>query len=227
MSALRQAKALFLKDVRVELRTREVLSTALLFAIVLVTLFVFSGFSEVALMREAAPGVMWVCIAFLGTLVFGRTFQREREERAIAGLLLVPGVLDGLFFAKLGVNLLLLAVVEALLIPAVALAFRLDLIPVLGPFLGVVALANLGYATLGTVLSAALASVRLREVILPLVLFPLILPLMVCGVSATSALIGQGAEAPIAPYIQLLVAFDLLFLALSRWLFSEAVDPRR
>lgn len=227
MSALRQARALFVKDIRVELRTREVLSTALLFAVVLVVLFVFSGFSEISVMQEAAPGVLWVSFAFLGTLVFGRTFQREREERAIAGLLLVPGVLDGLFFAKLGVNLVLLSIVESLLVPAVALTFRVELLPVLGPFVGVLALATLGYATLGTVLSAALASVRLREVILPLVLYPLILPLMVCGVSATAALLREGPDAVIAPYVQVLLAFDVMFLALSRWLFGEAVDPRR
>lgn len=221
---MRQLRAIVAKDLRVELRTREVLYTSLLFSIVLVTVFLFSGFSELSVMREAAPGVLWVSIAFVGTLVFGRTFQREREERAVAGLLLVPGILDALFLGKLLVNVLLLSVVELLLVPAVVVTFRVDLIPVLGPFLLVLGLGTLGYATLGTVLAAALASVRLREVILPLVLYPLCLPLLLAGVQATAGLVNTGAIQ--GGWLGVIVAFDLLFLVLARWLFGEALDPR-
>lgn len=219
-----QTIAIVRKDLRVELRTREVLYTATLFALVLVTVFVFSGFSEVALMRDAAPGVLWVSVAFVGTLVFGRTFQREREERAVAGLLMVPGILDALFLGKLVVNVLLLGLVELLLVPAVALTFRVDLLPIALPLFVVLGLGTLGYATLGTVLAAALASVRLREVILPLVLYPLCLPLLLAGVQATASLVQTGSV-PMG-WLGVLVAFDLLFLVLARWLFGEALDPR-
>jgi heme exporter protein CcmB len=224
MRLLQQTLAIVRKDLRVELRTREVLYTATLFALVLVTVFVFSGFSEVALMRDAAPGVLWVSVAFVGTLVFGRTFQREREERAVAGLLMVPGILDALFIGKLVVNVLLLGLVELLLVPAVAMTFRLDLAPILLPLTLVLGLGTVGYATLGTVLAAALASVRLREVILPLVLYPLCLPLLLAGVQATASLVQTGAV-PMG-WLGVLVAFNLLFLVLARWLFGEALDPR-
>ena len=219
-----QTIAIVRKDLRVELRTREVLYTATLFALFLVTVFVFSGFSEVALMRDAAPGVLWVSVAFVGTLVFGRTFQREREERAVAGLLMVPGILDALFLGKLVVNVLLLGLVELLLVPAVALTFRVDLLPIALPLFVVLGLGTLGYATLGTVLAAALASVRLREVIMPLVLYPLCLPLLLAGVQATASLVRTGSV-PMG-WLGVLVAFDLLFLVLARWLFGEALDPR-
>ncbi|MFT4704106.1 MAG: heme exporter protein B [Bradymonadia bacterium] len=224
MSAFsRRVRAIVAKDLRIELRSREVIYTSVLFSIVLVTLFLFSGFSERAVAREAGPGVLWTSLAFVGTLIFSRTFQREREERAVAGLLMVPGILDALFVSKLIVNLALLLVVEAVLVPAVAVSFHMALMPVLPSFLGVLALATLGYATLGTVLAATLATVRLREVILPLVLYPLCLPMLLSGVQATSGLLAGEA---IGGWVRILAIFAILFLVLSRWLFGEALDPR-
>ncbi len=221
---LDQTAAIVAKDVRIELRTREILYTSLLFSIVLVTVFLFSGFGELADIRRAAPGAMWVCITFVGTLIFARTFQREREQRALLGLLLVPNVTDSLYVGKLLVNLALLGVVELLLVPIVALAFRIDLVPVAGPMFALLALGSFGYCALGTVLAAALASVRLREVILPLVLYPLCLPLLVAGAKGTAVLLETGEAAAAGDWLKLLVAFDVLFVVLSRWLFSHALE---
>lgn len=225
--ALKQTRALLSKDLRIELRTREVLYTSLLFAIVLVTVFLFSGFGETADVRRAAPGVLWVCIAFVGTLVFGRTFQREREQRAVLGLLLAPNAVGPLFTAKLAVNVLLLGSVELLLLPIVAVVFRLDISAILGPLVGLLLAGTLGFCALGTVLAAALSTLRLREVLMPIVLFPICLPLLLCGVKGTSALVETGTTADALPWLAIMVAFDALFLVLARWLFAEALDGAR
>lgn len=221
-ATLRRTAAVIGKDLRVELRTREVLYSSVLFAAVLVTLFIFGGFETSAMATMAAPGVMWVCIAFVGSLVFSRTFQRERDERAMVGLLMVPGMLDALFLGKLAVNWLLLSVVQVLLVPMVMIVFRAEVasIPLLT---GIVLLGSLGFCALGTVLAAALATVRLREVLLPLVLYPLCIPLLVAAVRSTAALM-RGATEGLGSWIGIMVTFDLLFLALARWLFAEAVD---
>ena len=221
---IRQVRALVAKDIRIELRTREVVYTSLLFAVVLVTLFLFSGFGETADTRRAAPGVLWVSLTFVGTLVFGRTFQREREERAVLGLLLAPGATESLFYAKLIVNLLFLGSVEAILVPLVAILFKLDLSSVALPLTALLAGGTLGFCALGTVLAAALSSLRLKEVLMPLVLFPLALPVLLAGVKGTSALLTDPTWAAIEPWLMLIVAFDALFLVLSRWLFREALD---
>lgn len=218
---VRQYRAILGKDLRVELRTREILYTAVLFSAVLVTLFVFSGFETAALVTGAAPGVMWVSIAFVGTLVFSRTFQRERDEGAIEGLLLVPGIIDALYLAKLTFNLLLLGLIEAVLVPLVVITFRME-VEQPGLLVEALALGTLGFCALGTVLAAALASVKLREVLLPLVLYPLCIPLLVAGVRSTS-LIASG-DSEVGQWFGLMLAFDALFIALGRWLFGEAVD---
>lgn len=228
MSALvRQTRAILMKDLRVELRTREVLYTSFLFGIVLVTLFLFSGFGDTADIRRAAPGVLWVCIAFIGTLVFGRTFQREREQRAVIGLLLAPNALSAVFTAKLLVNILLLGSVQVALVPIVAAVFGLDIGQIVGPLVALLAAGTVGFCALGTVLSAALSTLRLREVLMPIVLFPICLPLLLAGVKGTSALVDTSDPAAALPWLAIMGAFDLLFLVLSRWLFGEALDGAR
>ncbi|MFT6399911.1 MAG: heme exporter protein CcmB [Bradymonadia bacterium] len=221
---LRQIAAMIAKDLRIELRTREVLYTSLLFSVVLVTLFIFSGFGETADTRRAAPGVLWVSMTFVGTLVFGRTFQRERDERALLGLLLAPGATKSLYWAKLCVNLLFLGSVEVVLVPLVAMLFKLQLCLVLGPLVTLLAAGTLGFCALGTVLAAALSSLRLKEVLMPLVLFPLALPLLLAGVKGTSALIDTPGWQSVQSWLTLIVAFDMLFLVLSAWLFRQALD---
>lgn len=219
-----QATAIAGKDLRVELRTREVLFTSLLFAVVLVTIFIFSGFGETADIRRAAPGVLWVSLAFVGTLVFGRTFQREREQRAVVGLLLAPNALGPLYTAKLLVNLALLGTVEVVLVPIVAAVFRVDIGSVILPLVALLLAGSLGFCALGTVLAAALSSLRLREVLLPLVLFPLCLPLLLAGVKGTSTLLDTGDPSSMMSWLMIMIAFDALFVVLSRWLFGEALD---
>ncbi len=221
---MRQILAMIAKDLRIELRTREVVYTSLLFSVVLVTLFVFSGFGETADTRRAAPGVLWVSMTFVGTLVFGRTFQRERDERAVLGLLLAPGATKALYWAKLFVNLLFLGSVEVVLVPLVAALFKLQLGTVLGPLTVLLAAGTLGFCALGTVLAAALSSLRLKEVLMPLVLFPLALPVLLAGVKGTSALIDAPGWESIQSWLTLMIAFDLLFLVLSAWLFRQALD---
>ena len=222
--AWQQTLALIGKDLRIELRTREVIYTSLLFAIVLVAVFLFSGFGETADIRRAAPGVLWVSLAFVGTLIFGRTFQREREQRAVLGLLLAPNALGPLYTAKLVVNLAMLGAVELVLVPVVAAVFKLDIGLVALPLVALLAAGTLGFCALGTVLAAALSSLRLREVLLPLVLFPLCLPLLLAGVKGTALLIDTGEGSAVMSWLTIMLAFDGLFLVLSRWLFGEALD---
>ena len=219
----RQTWAILRKDLLIELRTREIIYSAVLFAVVLVTVFLFSGFETAQISRGAAPGVLWVAVAFVGSLVFSRTFQREREERALAAVLLSGPVLDALFVAKLALNFLLLVGVQIVLVPLVMVTFRVTPASWVALF-GVLAIGSLGFCSMGTVLSAALATVRLREVLLPILLYPLCIPLLICGVRATAVL--TAGDTNTGDWIAIMIAFNALFLVLGRWLFGEAVDGK-
>ncbi len=218
---LRQTWAILRKDLLIELRTREIIYSAVLFAVVLVTVFLFSGFETAQISRGAAPGVLWVAVAFVGSLVFSRTFQREREERALAAVLLSGPVLDALFVAKLALNFLLLAGVQVVLVPLVMVTFRVEPASWMA-LCAVLGIGSLGFCIMGTVLSAALATVRLREVLLPILLYPLCIPLLICGVRATAVL--TAGDTDTADWLAIMIAFNALFLVLGRWLFGEAVD---
>lgn len=223
---LRQVRVLLSHELRLELRTRESLWTAGLFAAVLLTVFLFSGFDEKAIALRAFPGVLWVSLAFVGSVIFARSFQRERESGVLNALLLVPGAVSGLFVARTLTNALLLVLIELLLVPVAAGAFGVRLsLAQSGMLALVVGLGTAGYAVMGTVLSAALSTMRLRDVLLPIVLFPLTIPLLIAGVRATAALTLDGDVNAALEWMGLMIAFDVVFLIVGRWLFEQTMDP--
>lgn len=225
-NSLRQIRVLLAHELRLELRTRESLWTAGLFAAVLLTVFLFSGFDEKAIALRAFPGVLWVSLAFVGSVIFARSFQRERESGVLNALLLVPGAVSGLFVARTLTNALLLVLIEVLLIPIAAGAFGVRLsLAQSGALALVVLLGTAGYAVMGTVLSAALSTMRLRDVLLPIVLFPLTIPLLIAGVRATASLTQNGDIDGAMEWMGLMIAFDLVFLIVGRWLFEQTMDP--
>lgn len=223
---LRQVRVLLSHELRLELRTRESLWTAGLFAAVLLTVFLFSGFDEKAIALRAFPGVLWVSLAFVGSVIFARSFQRERESGVLNALLLVPGAVSGLFVARTLTNALLLVLIELLLVPVAAGAFGVRLsLAQSGTLALIVGLGTAGYAVMGTVLSAALSTMRLRDVLLPIVLFPLTIPLLIAGVRATAALTLDGDVNAALEWMGLMIAFDVVFLIVGRWLFEQTMDP--
>lgn len=222
---MRQFAVLLRHEVRLELRTRESIWTAGLFAAVLLTVFVFSGFDERRIATQAFPGVLWVSVSFVGSVIFARSFQRERAGQLIDALLLVPGALSSLFAARTLTNMLLLLSIELLLVPVAMGVFGVrfggDEAAILA---SVLFLCTLGYAVMGTVLSAALSTMRLRDVLLPILLFPLTIPLLIAGVRATAALVdGRGDGA--LQWFGIMLTFDVLFLVVGRWLFVQTMDP--
>lgn len=223
---LSQFWVLLRHELRLEIRTRESIWTAGLFAAVLLTVFVFSGFDERRIAQQAFPGVLWVSISFVGSVIFARSFQRERAGRLIDALLLVPGALSSLFAARTITNMLLLLLIELLLVPVAIGVFDIE---IGGAAIGMLALilflCTLGYAVMGTVLSAALSTMRLRDVLLPILLFPLTIPLLIAGVRATGALIGATTVDGALQWLGIILTFDLLFLVVGRWLFVQTMDP--
>jgi len=116
---LRVAWLVVRKDLRVESRSRELLFTTVFFAISCVLVFSFGFVRAGRAVEGAAAGILWIAIAFSGTLALGRAFERERYHDALRGLLLAPVARPAIYVGKLTGLLLLLAVVEAPLMPIV------------------------------------------------------------------------------------------------------------
>lgn len=191
MSFGRQLRAVLSKELRVELRTREILYTMAFFGLVIVVVFGFGLFDR-RTAALAAPGVLWTALLLAGTVSINRTFEREREGDCITGLVLVPGIAPALFVGKMLANLLFLMLTLCLIGPLVMLAFQYETVPNAGGVLLAVFLGAIGYSILGTLVGGMLGQVRMRAILLPLVLFPMVIPVFGIGVTATAKLLSQG-----------------------------------
>ena len=211
------------KDLRIELSTGEVVTTAGFFA-VLVAVLSSVAFSAGGGEKTIAPGVVWVSVSFAAVLAIGRTWGREREESALLGLLVSPLSRSAIFAGKaLGV-IAFLVVVELLVIPVAALLFSLDLVA-LAPGLFLVALAATpGVAASGTLFGAMTVRTRARDLVLASVLFPLLAPTLLAAVAATRDLVAGAPLGEITDYLVLMGVFDLVFWAGGLSMFGLLIE---
>ncbi len=224
MSFLSTVALVMKKDLVIETRSREVLYTSTLFAILCVLVFAFGLVEEGRADSAAAAAILWIAIAFAGTLALARVFDRERQNETLRALLLAPVPRPALYLGKLAGVLALLLLVEALVVPLVALWFQADLFRHVPLMLGLLGAGSLGYAAVGTLFAAMLARTRSRGALLPVLLYPVTIPVIIAGVRGTAALLQPEADLPVArAWLMMLVFFDAVFLTLSLWIFEPAM----
>jgi heme exporter protein B len=209
------------KDVAIEFRSFEILSTTLFFAVSCVLVFAFAFVRDGEVVADAAAGILWIAIAFAGTLALGRTFERERYSETVRALLLAPAPRSAIYVGKLLGIVILLIAAEVILVPLVALLFSAPLFT--RPLLlgGLLLCGTVGFASVGTLFAAMLVRSRTRDVMLPILLYPITVPVIIAGVRGTSALLGSPPDEALAVmWISLLVAFDVVFVTLALWTFE-------
>ena len=174
---------------------------------------------------DAAAGILWIAIAFSGTLALGRTFERERQNDTLRALMLAPVDRPALYVGKLAGVLLLLAVVEAIVTPLIALMFHAPLFASSAARRRLLlAAGTVGFAAVGTLFAAMLVRARSRDVLLPILLYPITIPVIIAGVRGTAALLQPDADLPMAPmWLSMLVFFDVVFITLAFWTFEPAM----
>jgi heme exporter protein B len=222
MSFLQKVLAIVQKDLAVELRTREMLSSMFVFALLVIVIFNFAFELRIENVREVAPGVLWVTFTFAGMLGLNRSFVLEKDRGCLEGLLLCPVDRSAIYFGKMLGNVIFMAIVEAIILPIFSVLFNISLFhPIL---LLIVVLGTLGFAGVGTLFSAMAVHTRSREVMLPVLLFPVVVPAMIAAVKATGGILDGQPFSEIAHWVRLLVAFDAIFLAVSFMTFDYVVE---
>lgn len=212
------------KDLLVEARTREILFTTIFFAVSCVLVFAFGFVKEGRPVQDAAAGILWIAIAFSGTLALGRAFERERQGETLRALLIAPIDRPALYVGKLLGILILLAAVEALVVPLVALMFQAPLFTHALLMIGLLAAGTVGFAAVGTLFAAMLVRARSRDVMLPVLLYPITVPVIIAGVRGTAALLQPEADEPMArAWLAMLVFFDVVFVTLALWTFEPVM----
>jgi heme exporter protein CcmB len=209
------------KDVAIEAKTREILYTTLFFAVSCVLVFAFAFVRDGRAVEDVAAGILWIAIAFSGTLALGRTFERERYGETLKALLLAPAPRAAIYVGKLFGVVLLLGIAEALLVPLVALLFSAALFTRPLMLAGLLAAGTIGFCAVGTLFAAMLLRARTRDVLLPILLYPITVPVMIAGVRGTAALLASPPDEPTATmWLVLLACFDVVFVTLALWTFE-------
>lgn len=223
-SYLKQVRVLIWKELLVEARSRETIMAGAVFALLVLVIFNFAFDLRVEDVAAVSPGVLWVTVTFASVLSLGRAFTRERDRRTLEGLLLVPMDRSGLYVVKVCTNLISMAVVECVSVPAFIGLFAVQVN--LGLLAASLLLGTLGLAGVGTLFAAVTAHTRAREVLLPVLLFPVEVPVILATVKSSSAAIRVPGLEPsdVGQWLGLLAAFDALFLGLSVVLFDFAIE---
>ncbi len=230
MTFLGATLAVLAKDLRIELATREIVTTAAFFAALVAVLASVAFTTGPETTTRVAPGALWLAIAFSSVLALGRTWQREREESALVGLLVSPVPRAAIWCGKAAGVLAFVLVVEVVVVPVVALFFHVDLPAVLGPLALVMVFGTVGVAATGTLFGAMTVRTRARELLLATVLFPLISPALVSSVAATREIFyasasGQAVDfSEVRDWLVLLGIFDAVAIAGGLAMFGALVD---
>jgi heme exporter protein B len=221
---LRQIWAVAAKDLRVEIRTRERLAAMGAFVVLTALLFNYSVDRTVMHPREMASGLIWMILVLGGLLGLGRTFELEKEEGAMEGLLVAPVPRDALFLGKVVSNAILLGLVVLLTVLTVGLFFQVDLGRNPLHVALVLGLGTLGFTALGTLFSGITSATRMGGTLLPVLLFPLLVPMLVFGASATTSLLAGFPPSEVHGNLRILAAFALLSLVAGMGLFRYIVE---
>ncbi|MCS6802071.1 MAG: heme exporter protein CcmB [Chloroflexota bacterium] len=219
---MRKALLILEKDLRTELRAKDILTAMAYFSLLVLIVFNFAIDLRDVRIDAIAPGILWVCFAFAGVLGLNRTFVREQERNAIEGLMLCPIDRSTIYLGKFVGNVVFMLIVEALTVPIFLLLFNLTavgwgLVPAL-------LLGTVGFAALGTLFAALAVNTRTREVMLPVLLFPIIIPIVIAAVKATGFAIGTIAPDLAIPWLNLMMVFDLVFVVISYLIFGYVLE---
>jgi heme exporter protein B len=221
MLYLRRVWAIVRKDLAAEMRSREMVSAMLVFALVVILVFNFAFDMRAARAIEVAPGVLWVAFAFSGMLGLGRSFILERDQGCLDGLLLCPSDRSIIYLGKMLGNLLFISIIEVASLPVFIAIFNLPLELRLLP---VILLGTIGLAAVGTLFSAMTVQARAREVLLPVLVLPIIIPVLIAAVKLTAGLLDGQPWDEIAHWFHFLLGYDALFLAISYMTFDFVVE---
>lgn len=213
--------AIVRKDLALQRRSREMINSMLIFALIVILVFSFSFELRVERVNEVAPGVLWVTFMFAGMLGLGRSFVLESDQDCLDGLLLCPVDRSVIYLGKMLSNLLFISMVEAIVLPLYFALFNLPFRPLL---LLVVFLGTVGFSSVGTLISAMAVHARAREVMLPILLFPIVMPALIAAVRLTGGVLDGLPLSEMGQWLQFLVGFDVIFLAISYMAFDYVVE---
>ena len=225
IEALRTAWLVARKDLVVEARSRELVYTTLFFSLAAILIFAFGFVREGRPVEDTAAGILWVALAFSGTLALGRAFEREREGETLRALLLAPVERGAIYLGKVVALVSLMTCVEAVIVPVVVLLFNAPIGRAPGLVVALIVAGIIGFAAVGTLFAAMLIRAHSRDVLLPVLLYPITVPVVIAGVRGTAAIFALEPNLALARmWLTMLIFFDVVFVTLALWTFGAVMS---
>jgi len=222
MKWIKAVLAILRKDLLNEKRSFITLGSLLVFALVVVLIFLFAFDLVVSMRTEAASAVVWVALCFAGTLSLDRTLAVERDSDGMDGLRLAPFDPVVIFIAKVVVNWLFMLGTALIVVCVYAVFGNLSLFS--AGFALVILLGTLGYITVGTLVGTLNMQMKARGPMLSVLLFPLLIPLILAAVNASTLVLNGSDPQGLNTWLGVLAGYDLLFLAAGLILFDKTLD---
>jgi len=215
--------AIVFKDIVIELRNKETISSMLLFGLLVIVIFNFAFVPSGAERGLIAPGILWVAYSFAGILGLNRSLSMETDNECLQGLLLAPITRGDLYLAKVAGNFIFAMIAELIILPVFVVFNNLHFDMKIVWVIGITILGTLGFVSIGTTLSMISAHTRMKEVMLPILQIPTTVPVVISAVEATGMVLGE--EAQTLPFtLSLLGVFSTVYLTASYFVFEYLVE---
>ena len=189
--ALRCYFALLKKDLRQEFRTREMVTSMGVYALLVIIVYgaAFALTARGMDVAQMAGGLIWVLVVFTSLLGLGRSFAHEKEQGCMEGMLLAPVDRSMIYLAKATSNIIFMLIVEVISVPLFMFFFMtgVGLAPTCCWMVCPLVVGTIGMAAVGTMLSTITMNTRGRDVMLAILFIPLAYPLLYTCVTATTA----------------------------------------
>jgi heme exporter protein B len=217
-----QVRAIVWKDILSEIRTKESITSVLVFTLLVIVIFNFAFDSSAETMNLVAPGILWVTFAFAGVISLNRGFLVEKEENCIEGLLACPVPREAIYLGKVIGSLVFMLAVEVIGLPIFAFLFNLPVLSL--QIIVITLLTTIGFTAVGTLFSAMAVNTKAREMVLPILFLPLVSPIIISAVKASSMALGGETWGAMGNWLAIIGTFDVIFLVASYLLFSFIIE---
>ncbi|MBV6452442.1 MAG: hypothetical protein MHPDNHAH_03199 [Anaerolineales bacterium] len=221
-SYVKAVGAIIWKDLRAEFRSWELVSAMLVFSLLAILIFNFALELDPKTRQSVTSGVLWSTFAFAGTLGLNRSMALEKDRGCLDGLLLAPVDRSAIYFGKFISNLAFMLIVEAIVLPVYSVLYNANLFQ--SGLILVILLGSVGYTAVGTLLAAMSVQTRTRDILLPILLFPVAFAVLLAAVKASGGFLNGADFSEISFSINLLIAYDVIFIAASFMLFDNIVE---
>jgi heme exporter protein B len=220
---VRPITAIVFKDIVIEMRSKESISSMLMFGILVLTIFMFAFGAGGLDKGLVGPGELWVAFSFAAILGLNRSLAMEIDNDCLQGLLLAPIGRGELYLGKVASNFAFMMIAELVVMPVFVIlnnfSFDLRMLEVAA----IAGLGTLGIAAVGTILSTISANTRMKEVMLPILQIPLTVPVVIASVEATSQVLNSDSP-QISTWLTILAGFSIVYLTVSYLVFDFAVE---